>query len=121
MELYGQPMLVDLVGSSLLANAPYAKDASKHRELIKSSKAEYQKHSMPANARAGSMKTQVKVQQHVTEYDEGNLKPSINNGGPIVAKHKGMSNVEQCMSSSMVSAANEKLDKRHVINLSTGN
>jgi len=34
------------------------------------------------------------------------------------AKQQTMSNGDQCMSSSLVS---EKLDKRHLINLSTGN
>jgi hypothetical protein len=63
------------------------------------------------------MKTQPQQVQNVTEYDEGNLKPKNNQ---IVGKYKGMSNVEQCMSSSLVSA-NEKVSDKRMINLSTGN
>jgi len=50
-------MLLDGVGSSLIAKAPYAKDSvnTKSKDIVKS-KQDYPKHSIPANARAGSMK-----------------------------------------------------------------
>ena len=35
MELYGQPMLRDLVGTSIIAIAPYGQD-QRQREIIKS-------------------------------------------------------------------------------------
>ena len=51
-------MLLDLVGTSLIAKAPYANDSNiqNNKALLKGSKQDYSKHSMPANARAGSMK-----------------------------------------------------------------
>jgi len=57
MELYGQCMLVDGVGTSLIAIAPYAnsKQSLPTNENLKS-KGSSVKHNMPANARAGSMK-----------------------------------------------------------------
>ena len=64
-------MLLDLVGGSLIAKAPYAQDAAKYKELLKGSYS--QKHSMPANARAGSMKAQV------TDYEEARGKQRTNN------------------------------------------
>ena len=74
-ELYGQQMLVDGVGSSLIANAPYA-DKNVASELVdhKSKSANKFNHQVPANARAGSMKTQFqnqsKVQTQMTAYED---------------------------------------------------
>ena len=76
----------------------------------------------PPNARAGSMKTKgvVGLQQNQNQdYEyEGDKQQ---NSKPISSKHKmtnNISNVDQNISSSLLS---EKLDKRHVVNLSTGN
>ena len=52
MELYGQPMLLDGVGTSLIANAPYG-NGIKPQTAVEKSKGQ------PPNARAGSMKQQV--------------------------------------------------------------
>jgi len=49
MELYGQQMLVDGVGSSLIANAPYSNVGQQVKSIDKTKGG-------PPNARAGSMK-----------------------------------------------------------------
>lgn len=51
MELYGQLMLIDGVGSSLIANAPYSNMGQQVKTTDKSKGAQN-----PPNARAGSMK-----------------------------------------------------------------
>ena len=60
MELYGQSMLVDGVGSSLIAKAPYANDKPSNIENIQRQKSN-PKQNIPANARAGSMNQPVGV------------------------------------------------------------
>ena len=50
-------MLVDGVGTSLIANAPYAEKGISSDFVDHKSKSA-QKNQVPANARAGSMKTQ---------------------------------------------------------------
>lgn len=52
MELYGEPMLLDGVGTSLIANAPYG-NGTKPQTAVEKTKGQ------PPNARAGSMKQQV--------------------------------------------------------------
>lgn len=51
-------MLVDGVGSSMIANAPYAnsKQTNQANENVKRKAGDSVKQSIPANARAGSMK-----------------------------------------------------------------
>ena len=59
MELYGQNMLVDGVGTSLIAMAPYAQkepNANNQTKAYLKNKVESVKQSIPANARAGSLK-----------------------------------------------------------------
>lgn len=53
-------MLVDGVGSSLIANAPYADKGVSSAEFkdLNSKSVSKMQHQVPANARAGSMKTQ---------------------------------------------------------------
>jgi len=68
------------------------------------------------------MKTQQQVKE-ASAYDEGGqgaLRQNLNiqNKGKLVNKSNISTNVDPNMSSSLIS---EKLDKRHVINLSTGN
>jgi len=111
MELYGEPMLVDGVGTSLIAKAPYANDLnqSNNKSILKSGKAENPKHSMPANARAGSMKQPVDQKQAQkaqvnNAYNEagisnvtapGALQQNLNiqnQGIPVVGKHKVATN-----------------------------
>lgn len=123
-------MLVDGVGSSLIANAPYANASNSSQ--IKSAKnhlknkVESVKQSIPANARAGSMKQPGEIKNSIgsggNAYNEqmaapGALQTNLNiqnHGTEKGGKKIGMN--EQ--SSSKVS---EKLDKRHLINLSSGN
>ena len=90
MELYGQPMLLDGVGSSLIAHAPYG-NGTKPQTAVDKSKAG------PPNARAGSMKQQV-VQGHTNPMSDAyesksTLKNNILNMSNI-NKVKQVSNVD---------------------------
>ena len=129
IELYGQPMLRDIVGSSLLAKAPYAGDRVEVQRHIKGVQSKGESVA-PANARAGSMKQHLAQQRQIAQnegagaYQQNTAITEQNQAQQMKqsnGKHKmvnNISNVEQCMSSSLLS---EKVDKRHVVNLSTGN
>ena len=88
IELYGQSMLVDGVGTSLIAKAPYADKAAPTEFNERNSKsANKMQHQVPANARAGSMKTQFqnngsKLQTEMAAYedDDQQIRPKVNVG-----------------------------------------
>jgi hypothetical protein len=82
MELYGQPMLLDGVGTSLIANAPYG-NGIKPQTAVEKSKGQ------PPNARAGSMKQQV-VQGYGNAINEAYDSKGPSKGGVL-----NMSNINK--------------------------
>ena len=71
MELYGQNMLRDIVGSSLLAKAPYAADrATNMQHHIKGVQSKGESVAPVPNARAGSMKQQLVQQRQQQQHEE---------------------------------------------------